>query len=483
MRAAALSALVVVAMGPTAARGPMVAAVPRPSGSPGAGKGPAPSFQMPAPQRTVLKNGLTVLILERRAVPLVQMQLLVRSGSVSDPAGREGTAAILARLLKRGTPGRTAAEFAEAVEFLGGTLSAEAGRERIRLAGEFGSRDFEAGLALLAGMALSPSLSDAEFEKERALLLAEHESSLDDPAWIAARAFDAWLFGDHPYGRPPEGTKRSVAGLKRSDVAAFHQAHFSPANAVLAIVGDVEAREARGAVERLFGSWRGRSAGAAVVATPAPAKGRRVLLVDKPDATQSQIRFGFLGPGRSDPDLVPLTVVNAVLGNGFTSWLVDEIRVKRGLTYSIRSSIQPGRRSGSYVVSTFSKNATVAETVRRSIDLMSRMRADGPGEADLDKGRNYVAGLYPLRIESPDALAAEILDVEFYGLGPDYINGYQGRIRGVGIEAARAAATRHVPVDDLAIVVVGPARELRGPLEEIGPVTVRPAASIVSGEP
>jgi len=460
-----------------------VAAAPAPA-RPAAAKGASsPAFRIPAAQRTTMKNGLQLLVLEQHAVPLVQMQLLVRSGSVSDPAGQDGVADMLARLLKRGTPGRTAAQFVEQVEFLGGTLDAEAGLERTRVAGEFAARDFEAGLALMAEMVQSPALRDDEFEKERGLVLADLEASLDEPERLASRAFDGWLFDGHPYGRPVEGTQRSVAGMKRSDVVAFHQAHFSPGNAVLALVGDVEVRKARQAAERLFGPWKKRSAAGSRPAAPVPVRGRRVLLIDKRDATQSQIRFGNLGVRRADPDLVPLTVVNTVLGSGFTSWLVDEIRVKRGLTYSIRSSIQPRRAAGSYLVSTFSKNATVVETIRRSIELMGRMRSGGLGEADLDKGRNYVSGLYPLRIESPESLAAEILDVEFYGLAPDHINRYQSDIRAVGLQAARAAALRYVPVDDLAIVVVGPAEELRGPLEELGPVTVRKAASIISGEP
>jgi zinc protease len=453
-------------------------AVPAPAAA-----GAASAFQVPAPQRTTLRNGLLVLVLEQHSVPLVQMQLMVRSGSVSDPVGQEGVADLLARLLKRGTSKSTADQFAEQVEFLGGTLDAEAGLERIRVTGEFAAKDFEAGLGLLAEMVQAPALREEEFEKERSLALAGLEASLDDPDSLATRVFYGWLFGGHPYGRPADGSKRSVAALKRSDVAAFHQSHVSPANAVLAIVGDVDGRRARQAAERLFGPWKRRGVPETRLAVPAPARGRRVLLVDKPDATQSQIRIGSVGLRRSDPDLVPLTVVNAVLGSGFTSWLVEEIRVKRGLTYSIRSSIQARRSAGSYLVSTFSKNATVAETIKRSIELMGRMRTEGPGEADLDKGRNYVAGLYPLRIETPDALAAEILDVEFYGLGPEYINRYQGGIRSVGLPAARAAASRHIPSDDVAIVVLGPADELRGPLEAFGKVTIRKAASIVSGEP
>jgi len=442
---------------------------------------PTGSFHVGAPERSVMKNGLTVMVLSRPGLPLVQMQMQFASGAIADPRGKEGLASLTAALLTRGTARRDADAFAEQVEFLGGALDASASLERSTVEGEFAARDFEAGVGLMAEMVREPAFAETEFARERGLALARVESLADDPEALAGAAFSRWLWGTHPYGQPRDGTTTSLKALTRADVVAFHRSRYVPGGTILILSGDITVARARGTLEKAFGSWRGAAAkGAAVPAAP-PFKGRRVLLVDKPDATQSQILLGNLALRRADPAFEALSVANTVLGSGFTSWLVDEVRVKRGLTYSIHSSVGAGSAAGSLYVATFSKNETVADTLTLVIDLMRRMRTDGPGAAELETGRNYVAGLYPLRIEAPDALAGEMLDVEFFGLGKGYIDGYQGRIRAVTLEQARAAAARFVPADDLAITVVGPAGTLAGPLAAFGPVTVKPATWVTAG--
>jgi zinc protease len=441
----------------------------------------AGGFSIPAPSRTLMKNGLSVLVLERHGIPLVEFRLLIKAGSASDPAGKEGVAALTARLLKRGTRSHTAVQFAEEVEFVGGAIDVQSGVETTVITGEFASRDLEIGLSLLADLAQNPVFTDTEFDKQKRLHLADILSLEDEPSAVAEQAFQGWVYGGHPYGKPQDGTRRSVETLVKADVTAFYEGRFAPNNAILAIVGDVSAQQAAQRAAHYFETWKRKNVAEIKLPEAAPIAGRKVLLVDKPDATQSQIRLGNLAIRRNDPDYFPLLVGNAVLGSGFTSWLVDEVRVKRGLTYSIRSRLEPHRAAGTLSVSTFSKNATVLDTINVSLEQMARLR-DGPIPADdLDKARNYLAGRYPLRLESPDALAAEVLNVEFYGLGPDEINMYQKRVRGAGAEAVKRAALRSMPLRDLAIVVVGPAAELKKSLESLGPVTVKTVDAVLGG--
>ena len=434
------------------------------------------------PARSVLGNGLVLLVLERHGLPLVQAQILVRAGAVDDPAGKEGLAALTARLLTRGAGARTGDDFMEAVEFLGATIAAQAGPERTLAAGEFQAKDLAAGLGFLADMMRAPAFRDDEVTRERGLAIAELESELDDPGSLADEAFPRVVAAGHPYGRPASGTRRSLGSLTRADVVAFHRDHYAPGAAVLAVVGDVDAAGARAAVEKAFGSWAPRGATSRAV-PPLPAlRGRHILILDKPDATQTQIRLGSTGPRRGDPVADPLGVANTVLGGGFTSWLVDEVRVKRGLTYGIGSAVRAYRSGGFFEVTTFTRNAAVAETLATVLDLLKRMRDGGLEEADLDNGKNFLAGLQPLRVESPDATAAAILDVEFYGLGPDYLPRALDRLRAVDLRAARAAAARWVPAADLGIVAVGPASAIAEPLRRLGTVTVRPAAWAIDGD-
>ena len=437
----------------------------------------ATGFRIPAPTKTILKNGLTVLVLQRSSIPLVQLQLMVKSGAASDPAGKAGTASLVSRLLKRGTRSRSASQFFEEVEFVGGTIDTAATADASFVRGEFAARDAEVGFNLLADMVLSPAFRAEEFDKEKRLALADIVARLDDPQEVARLAFASWLYGGHPYGRPADGTERSVQSITRDDVAGFYEARYAPNNAVLAIVGDIDAAQAAQRAERYFSAWKRRTVTEVKLGEAQPARGRRVLLVDKPDATQSQIRFGNIGIRRADPDYFPMVVGNTVLGGGFTSWLISEVRGKRGLTYSIASRVEALKSTGSFYVSTFSKNDSVLETIKVSLDQVRRLRAGDVPEEDLEKARSYLVGIYPLRIESPESLTAEILNVDLYGLDPDYINQYQKRVRAVTADAVKRVAARRIPLDDLAIVVAGPAQALKKDLETLGPVTVRPLKS------
>jgi zinc protease len=448
----------------------LLAATPAP-GPPAAS---ATGFHVPGPARTVLKNGLTVLVLERRSIPLVQMQLMVKSGSAGDPIGKDGTAALTARLLKRGTKSRPAGQFFEEVEFVGGTIDTSAGVDASFVRGEFATRDLEIGFNLIADLVQNPAFRQDEFDKEKRLALADIVGRLDDPEAVARLAFASWLYGTHPYGRPVDGTERSVQTITRDDVTGFYETRYAPNNAVLAIVGDIDAAQAAQRAERYFSAWKRRTVPETKIPEMTAVRGRRILLVDKPDATQSQVRFGSTGIRRADPDYFPMVVGNTVLGGGFTSWLVNEVRVKRGLTYSIGSRVEALRAAGDFHVSTSSKNASVVETIKLSLEQIRRLRGGDLPEEDLDKARSYLAGVYPLRIESPDDLAEEVLDVELFGLDPDSINQYQRRVRAVTADAVKRVAARRLPLEDLAIVVVGPAQSLRKDLETLGPVTVRP---------
>jgi zinc protease len=444
---------------------------------------PAGGLRVVEPERSRLGNGLVLLLLPSRGLPLVQMQLMIAAGARHDPPGREGVAGLTAELLSKGTTRRDGDHFADEVEFLGGALGAHAGIERSVIAGEFAARDLEKGLGLLAEMVRQPAFDPVDVARERDLLVAGIEATLDDPTAIADRAFPRWLYGAHPYGRPAGGSRTSAAAITRDDLAAFHRERYRPGGAVLILSGDFDARRAKRAVGKAFGSWKGAPPADTPLATPAAIAGRPILLLDKPDLTQSQIRVGNVALRRGDPDWAPLAVVDAVLGGGFTSRLVNRVRVEAGLTYSIGSSVSGRSAGGSLTIATFTKNETLEQTLRLVLQIATELRAGGPTPEELDKARNYIAGQYPLSLEAPDDLAGAFLDAEFYRLERGSVGDFAQRVRAVTPEAARAVAGRWVPSADAAIVVVGPAASLKSALESIGPVTVRPASWVIDAGP
>jgi zinc protease len=442
----------------------------------------ASSHAAPVLDTVVLKNGLTVDRLERTSLPLVELLLLIPSGGAADPPGKEGLASLTAALLSRGSAGKSAAQFAEEVEYLGGVLQADADADRTLVAGEFAARDFETGLTLLAGMARRPAFSGEEVERERDLLVAARDAALDAPEALAEEALSRVLFAGHPYARPVEGFRSTLKTLTRDDVTGWHARHFTAGKALLAVVGPIDAARARRAVDRAFGDWpRGATAEDSLPALPR-VPGRDILLIDRPDATQSQIRMAQATLPRTDPAWPALAVGNAVLGGGFSSRLNDEIRVKRGLAYGIDSYLVPRRAGAIFVVATATRNEKAIESLGLLLDLVGRMQKQGLSEEELAAGRSYLAGLAPLRIESPDALAAALVQRRLLGLDPTGFVHFPDELRAVRLDDANAAVRRGLPGEDRAIVVVGPAAALKEPLGRYGKVTVRPASWVVDGD-
>jgi zinc protease len=291
---------------------------------------------------------------------------------------------------------------------------------------------------------------------------------------VAEKCYAGFLYGTHPYGRPVEGRSVSVAKLGRGDVRDFYDRWYRPNDTILVLVGDVSATDATARLREAFGAWRPRTDAIAQRASP-PERltARRVLLVDKPDATQTQIRFGNVAIARNDPRWVPATVANTILGGGFTSKLVEELRVKRSLTYSAWSAFAARLIGGDFRVGTFTKVPTTTETLTLALAVEGDFRTTRTDPAALAKAKTYLQGQYPLKLESPDALAARLAEIEFNGLPPDELTTFRTRVAAVTADTvAEVAAALMPPPDAVAVVVVGKAAEIRdGLTAKFGPLT------------
>ena len=439
----------------------------------------AGEFQLPPVTRVTLENGLRVVVAEQREVPLVEMQLLIGAGSAQDPKGDDGAASLTARALTRGAGDRSAVELARAIESLGGELNAGAGTDATIVTAEFLAEDFARGLGLVRDVVVAPRFEKDEVRRARDEQVATILATLEQPSAVADKCFSAFLYGAHPYGRPPDGSIATVKGLGRGDVEDFYERWYHPNNALLVLVGAVSPDEAVAAVRQALGGWKPRpDAVPPRAAPPAPLTARRVLLVDKADATQTQIRFGNVAISRSHPDYLVASVGNTILGGGFTSRLIEELRVKRSLTYSAWSMFAARLLGGDFRVGTFTKSATTVETLRLALSVAGEFRQTAPDAKALEKAKEYLTGQFPLRLESPEALAARLAELEFHGLPEDELTTYQRRVRAVSATDVAAVAARVMPSpEQVAIVVVGKAAEVKGPLEAaFGEVQTVPAA-------
>lgn len=431
-------------------------------------------FKLPAVTRATLDNGLTVIVMPTKRLPLVDFRLVVRAGSVDDPSGKEGLAALTADLMTQGAGNRGAKQIAEDIEFVGGDLAASADAERMVVTCEVLKKDLTTGLEIFRDVIVSPTFTAGDFQRKKDEALGEIASEKDDPATVANNQLLPFAWGRHPLGHPAIGWEPTVKSLTREDVAGFHARVVRPDRAILAVVGDVDPQAVIAQLKTAFAAWK-KGAGTVAESYSAPSSptGRRVLIVSKPEVTQTQIRFVCPGVPRNHPDYYPIRVANTILGGGFTSRLVNEIRVVQGLTYSISSRFTMNRRAGIYGINTFTRNATLRKTIDATLAEVRKLRDQGPTDAEFDKAKRYLTGQYPLGLQAPDDLAEALVDVEFYGLPPDYLQTFAARINAVTMDDVRRALKSYFCVEDLSILVVSNPESAKKDLDGLGPLEVK----------
>lgn len=430
----------------------------------------AAEIKLPTYQKFTLENDLNLLVMENKKLPLVNFRLVVRAGSVYDPVGKEGLANLTATLIRKGTKTKSFEQISEEIEFVGGTLFSGAALDYAFIAGEFLSKDIDLALNLLSDILLNPTFSQEEFEREKELTLASLQEEKDDPSTIATEAFYQFLFEKNPYAHPVDGTEASVKNITREDVVNFYKKYFVPQYSILTWVGDFSTPTVKQKVEKSSGGWQKSNTNLAKIPVPAKFKGRKLLIVEKPDVTQTQIRIGNISVPRNNPDYFPLVVANAILGGGFSSRLVNEIRVNQGLTYGVSSRFSMFKETGAFVISTFTKNKTTRKTIDVALAEVKKFREKGVAQEELQGAKNYLKGLFPLRLETPEALASQISDIEFYNLDPKFVDTYMQKIEAVTLDDIKRVANKYFDYQDVVFVVVTNPKETRKDLEGLGKI-------------
>lgn len=433
---------------------------------------PAPGqrLHIPPRTRTVLDNGLSVILVEYRKVPVVHFRLAAHGGSAQDPDGLEGLAATVTSLMREGTKNRTSSQIAEAIDFIGGSLSAGAGLDYCAVRAEVLAKDLDTGLALFADIILHPVFPPDELERERKLRLAGLEAMKEDPGSIASVTFTRSVYGAHPYGRQAFGTRTSLAAMRREHLVQFHKRTFHPANCVLVVVGDFNSAELLDKLSAAFGSWTSRNDTVQSIKEPTRSRGHRVVVVDKPDVTQTHIAVGNVGINIRHHDFFAVRIANTIFGGGYTSRLVDALRIKRSLTYGATSSFSANLAGGTFAISTFTKNETTGEIVDVILEELGKFHSDGATREEYDKARNYLVGIFARSLQSPEALAMRLTDIEIFGFAQDYLETYIERQRSIPLEDVQRSIREYFTPEDLVFIFVTPAKETRAVVERYGPV-------------
>jgi len=415
---------------------------------------PGPAAGAPLAHREVLPNGIVLLVAERPAVPIVAVRVLTRAGAVFDPDDRAGLAHLTGALLTRGTAKRTGPEVDSAIEFVGGSLEAVAGRDSLTVALSVQKKDLALGLDLVSEVVLSPTFPPAEVTRKVSEIQAAIRRSEEDPGTVASRALSRLVYPGHPYGVPVEGTRESVARLTRDDVVKFYAQHVRPDTTVVAVVGAVTVDEARREITARLGAWA-RPAGAPQSMTPvtAPASPREETV--KRELTQSTIMFGRLAIRQTDPDYFPLSVASYVLGGGSASRLYTRVRDEAGLAYAVYSWLSTARYGAAFAVTAQTRTAEAPKVVVMVREELARMTRGAVAERELALAKQYLVGSFPFRLDTSGKVADFLVAVEDQGLGLDYADRYKERIARVTARDVQRVAAKYFPPAAFNLVIVG----------------------------
>ena len=430
-------------------------------------------FRFPAFIKRQLPGGMTVYAARMAGVPLISVELSARAGAHHDPVGRSGLATFTASVIDEGTARRDSLEIAALVERLGGYLVSAADWDSGYIAVALLAQQLEAGLDLIAEIALQPTFPEKEIERLRQQRLAEILRRDFDPAAQADDRLHRVIYGGTPYEAPLLGLEESVRKLDRAALSSFYESHYSLAGSTVIAVGDLDPEDLVRRIEGVLAPRAGQPpAPEAPPIRPASLEGISVHLVDRPGSAQTELRLGHPCVPRTHPDWIPLNVLNMVLGGKFTSRINLNLRERHSYTYGANSRLAGRLGPGPFVVDTAVATESTGAAAREVLGEMRRIREEPVEPQELEETLSYMIGVYPYTLQTVGDVAKRLEILALYGLPDDYYDSYSERLSAVTREDLLRCAREHIHPDRLAIVAVGPAEVLLPQLEGVGEVTV-----------
>lgn len=431
--------------------------------------GPLRPFHLPDLESDELASGLRIRSMARREIPLVSGCLVLDAGEATVPTESAGLAVLTGDSLTGGTERRSAVELAEALEGLGVNLRVSTGWDATTVGFTALADRLDRTMELLSEIVRTPTFPEDEVDRVRRQRLAAIQQRRMDPGQLAADELERTLFPPgHPYRRPLSGELESVATLDRAAASDYARRRYRPDRSGFVLVGDLSSGQILDKAERHLLGWSGSGEtppDLPEVALPSP---RPIRLVHREGAVQSEIRIGHPGPRRGLDGEAELQVANAILGGSFTSRLNLNLREKHGFTYGVRSGFARRRQGGTFSVGTSVQTDVTVRALEETFFELRRFVAQGPTDEEVAQARDYLAGVFPLRMETAAQLATRLAELVIYDLPLDYHHRYRDRIRSVSTEGVHRAAREAVAPEAAAIVVVGDARELESPLRALG---------------
>jgi zinc protease len=428
---------------------------------------PARPVTFPPYEIRKLANGMQVVLVSQNEQPVVSVRMIVRAGAAHDPKGKHGLAMLTATLLDQGAGSRNAEQIAETIDFVGGVLGTGAGTDLSFVTAVVMKDSYDVALDLMADVVQRPTFSPQEIDRQRQQALSGMKVAAEDPESVADRVIGRLIFGFHPYGMPGAGTEESLASLTRNDFVDFHKRYFVPNNALIAVVGDIAAAEAMAGLEKHFGAWKAGEVPPLSVTEP-PDATRRVIVIDKKDAVQTEIRVGHIAIPRKHDDYEAVDQTVKILGGEGANRLQQVLRSQKQLTYGASADLDTFKYSGAVIAETDTQTANTAEALRVVVDEFTRLQRERVSDGELEGAQDYMVGHFPLTIEVPDAIATQVLNQLFYELPVDDLPKYRERVLRVTPDEIQRVARWFIRPSQLSIVLVGDADKFVNDLKGVG---------------
>jgi zinc protease len=463
---------------PPAAPAPEAPAAPTAPAAPAAPAKVAPPTALPARPmefppfaEATLPNGLKVIVVEKHDLPLVNANLFIQTGAAADPAGKAGLASLMADVLTKGTPTRTAKQISTTIEGVGGSISSAATDDYVVVSDDVLKEQLPLAIELLADVSLHPSFPSSELEIARTRSLSGLQVALAEASEVAQRRFAKEVYGaGHPYSQAP--VPATVKAIQRADLTRFHDRYFRPENALLVVSGDVTNAEVQELARKYFGSWKRAAVPAVTLTPPAPRQASTIYLVNRPGSVQSNILVGNLTIRPGDPDYYPLQVLNKIVGGGTDSWLFTILREQKGWTYGAYSSAVRPKGLGYFVANAEVRTAVTDSSLVEMLHQLNRARDEQVSQADLDAAKSFLVGSFPLRIQTAGQIASQIAQNRLLGLSENDLTSYRERIQAVTAADVQRVAQKYVRPGQAVIVVVGDAPQIYSKLQGIAPIVL-----------
>lgn len=412
-------------------------------------------------------NGLKLIVVEWHSLPMVHIDLMIKTGAFSEPIEKAGLAQAAVYLITQGTATRQAMQIAEETDFIGAKLINNSEEDASYLSFTVLKKHLPRGMEIFKDVLMNPSFPIEELERWQKRTIAAIAQEKADPSAVASKKFKKFVFGDYPYGNIMN--ENTVNKIGKDDVKNFYHAYYRPNNSVLVIVGDVNAKKISAEIKKLLRDWKRRPVARIKTGAPPVTSRYAIQFINKEDSNQAQIRFGYVSTRRDNTDYFPIVLLNYILGGGgFSSRLMKEIRSTKGYTYGINSNFYLYKNSGMFSITTFTKNETVPDVVNEIMHQLKVIKEKGISDEELRNAKSFYKGSFARRFERPEIISDQILDIELYGLGDEYLDTFKSKVDAVTKKKINNAILAYIQTESAAIVILGKAQDYAKEIKKIG---------------